>query len=280
MINDDDLPQYYHDFALAKAIESHINKCGNFKSNADRLRFERLFFQYPIWPGAPRGGSYRYHLPIDDSTPFDRDAYDFCDPLYYTPRRAKQLALFNRDQRINETYYLNCMFSKVSCRSSKEMAFRTMKLATTNTTYAIDLMANVQVAVLESPEFMLSSDEKSTLFKAQMLEYFLWALCPQKMVVLEAFLCLKELAVYHYLDVDTLIDMYEYSLFHPNAIVCSKCRSINWIFGNPSMNNDEFLMCVNVNCEDKLRRKDRRTNGFLALPFENFNMDHYKLMCL
>lgn len=273
------IANYHPRSALARAIESHVNKCGNFQNDAERVRFERLFFQYPVWPGSPRGGSFSYNLSSIDCRPFDRNAYDFMDPLYYTPKRAKQLGLFYRDQRINETYYLNAMFSRISNRQTKEMSFRTMKLANTNTTYAIDLMEYVQVAILESPEFMLDTDEKSVLYKAQMLEYFLWALCPQKMVVLEAFFCLQAMSIYHYLDSDTLIDFYEFSLFHPNAVVCSKCRTINWIFGNPSMNNDEFIMCVNVKCEDKLKRKDRRTNGFLALPYENFNLNHYKSMC-
>jgi hypothetical protein len=157
--------------------------------------------------------------------------------------------------------------------------YRRMILEKSNTSGAQIEVHEVSDAILESDAFRLDDDENSLEFKAQMLEFMLWTIEPQRMLVLETILCLEALGVSHLLDASTLRDVFEYSMIHPNAIVCHACRSCRWIFANPAHNNDEFIMCIAPHCSARLQRRDRPVNGYLALPYDHFNYKTWLKYC-
>ena len=259
--------------------ELHIKRCGPFQNADDEAAFEHNLRYYPLSPYAPPSGSYGSRVDAWPDASFDRELYETEDPMYYTPKRAYQLgyAYFTNFDR--EEYLIALMHSPKVKLSTKRQTYRRMLLEKSNTTGAQLEVHEVHGAVLESEAFELNHDEDSLEFKAQMLEFMLWTINPQRMLVLETILCLKTLGIYHCLDASTIQDVFEYSMIHPNAVVCTVCRSCRWIFANPAHNNDEFIMCVAPHCPARLQRRDRPLDAYMALPYDNFNYKMWVKYC-
>jgi len=249
----------------------HIKRYGAFKDSRDETLYESYLRYYPLDPFAPPSGSYGNRVDSWPDSQFDRTYYEEDDPMYYTPKRAWQLGHAFNTKFEREKYNLERMHDQKVKWSDKQMMFRRMQLEQSNICGAQEEIHEVNDAVIESYAFRLNDDTDSLQFKAQMLEFMLWAIDPQRMVMLETYLCLQHLGIYQHLDASTLVDFYEYSMIHPNAIVCSACRSCRWIFANPSRNNDEFIMCIAPHCPVRLKRRDRPADAYLALPYDNFN---------
>gem|GEM_PF-4484578 len=259
--------------------ELHIKRCGPFKNADDEAAFEYNLRYYPLNPYAPPSGSYGNRVDCWPAADFDRDLYDTVDPMYYTPKRCWQLGYAYFTKFDMEQYQISVMYNPKAKLSTKRQMYRRMIMEKSNTTGAQLEVHEVADAILEAEAFELSPDEDSLLFKAQMLEFMLWTIDPQRMLVLEAALCLQALGVYHNFDASTMTDLFEYSMIHPNAVVCTVCRSCRWIFANPAHNNDEFIMCVAPHCPARLQRRDRPLDGYMALPYDNFNYKMWKKYC-
>jgi hypothetical protein len=219
-------------------------------------------------------GSYGNRIDSWPNSTFDRNQYEEDDPMYYTPKRAFQLGYAFHTKYDQEKYNIKRMYDKSVKWTDKQCMFRRMHLEQSNVSGAQEEIYEVNDAVIASNAFKLNDDTNSLQFNAQMLEFLLWVIEPQRMLMLETYLCLQEIGIYNQLDVSTLEELYEYSMIHPNALVCFACRSCRWIFANPSRNNDEFVMCIAPQCPVRLKRRDRPADTYLALPYDHFN---YKL---
>lgn len=259
--------------------EKHIRRCGPFKDSWQESDFEYHLRYYPLHPYSPPSGSYGSRMDWWPDGDFDWDQYEDYDPMYYTPKRAWQLGYFYFTRFDREQYEIEMMCSPKSRLPTKRSMYRKMLNEKHNTTGAQLEIHEVHDSMMGTFAFELSDDENSLEFKAQMLEFMLWVIDPQRMLILEAIFCLQALGVYQYVDASTLIDLYEFSLIHPNAVVCTGCRSCRWIFANPSAKNDEFIMCVNPHCPIRLQRRDKPMDCFIALPYDNFNYKMWKKYC-
>jgi hypothetical protein len=112
-------------------------------------------------------------------------------------------------------------------------------------------------------------DFASQITEEQIAELIEFLLDPQELVVIESMHILRTMGVQ--LDKQTWIDMYEFSMWHPNAIVCHVCRKIDWKLTRQYFYDTGILECCACN---RNRRKPPET-GVLDLNFETFDLKKY-----
>ncbi len=113
-------------------------------------------------------------------------------------------------------------------------------------------------------------DFASQLTEEQLAELVEFLLDPQELVVIESMHILRTMGIQ--LDKQTWIDMYEFSMWHPNAIVCHVCRKIDWKLTRQYFHDTGILECCSCH-------KNKRLHpgvGDLDINFDNFDLRLYK----
>jgi hypothetical protein len=259
------------------AAEIHAAKHGGFKTSVDRDRFMFYHIAYPVWPRRARDGLYTYRFKIEDdpdSLSFRDISYnDPVDDMYYTPERCKRLKEAFKQQDRGEK--LNLMLATVPTAFMNNVAYRTMQCELANINP--DGNQGISDALIYSPLFTLESDRRTTRYKEQKRSMFDYFINGQKLIVLDTITCLKELGIEHFLDAQTLIDLYEYSMLHPNAVLCHSCRHFDWVYKHAEEEDAEYIMCMNHSCKFAGRRRDVPIDQVIALPFHGFKLyDYYE----
>lgn len=239
----------------------------------NRFRFYQT--AYPVWPRLPRDGLYSYDATghhEEDLRSYDfLTHYNYLDPLYYTPQRVEQLRKEYVYKQETEKFSLQLM--RAAPYFLRNQAYRDMKCEMSNIS-AFD--GPIGDAILGSPIFNLPRGNTNTNeYKVRMMEFFNFTVCPQKTVVLELFAILKELGVYHFLDCEDLIAIYQMSMYHPNAVVCHGCRKINWIYHSNDDVEAEYMLCMTPICRFKAQKRDVPLKASMALPLHGFNLNHF-----
>ena len=267
---------------LDKSAEDYADRHGPFQGDERRHQYMLYEHCYPVWPTNQLDGVYSYnacedrdddHVGVDITLPGD-----LVDPLYYTPGRRKILRKFLTSANQSETHNLQMIRGagyKHSDDFYRKEYYRQMVCDMINLPYATYHNEFVQSAVVNCPMFQLDDDRNSDRYKQQMQDFFYYSVCPQKCVVLEAMSALKELGVYHLLDCSSLIDLYEFSLFHPNVVVCQGCRTVNFMYNDYKEDDSQHITCLTYGCRFEGRRRDMPMEKLLALPLHGFNLDHY-----
>jgi hypothetical protein len=220
---------------------------------------------YPIAPRMPMSGS----IQILKLKPKDFFAiYNFDDPMFYTPERIKQLRRGFLARKEAEKIF----FKNFHSYSFKTMMYHEMQLEMANL-YLLDRPFLSRKIVMNARTKL--SQEGTYSYKSQVNDLFKYNVDPQKQVLLGFIWFMQELGVGHVLDCDTLFDIYEMSLYHPNALVCHGCNKIELYFEPAGVHCTEFVMCTNNNCVYSLQRRDVPSWVSLSLPFEGFNLKTY-----
>jgi hypothetical protein len=108
------------------------------------------------------------------------------------------------------------------------------------------------------------------LYEKQIAELFEFMIDPQEMVITEAMFVLKNTLGIQ-LDHITIKDLYEYSMYHPNAILCHVCRKIDWKHTRRYYHDDGIIECRSCH-RNKRKLPD---TGELDLNFETFDLQKY-----
>ena len=258
-----------------EATADYISGGGQLTDIVSFNRFRFYFNVYPMWPKLPRDGLYSYHHLSDHEE--DLSDYDFAlhysrlDPLYYSPKRIRQLRCKFEFDKQAEACSLN--FLRTPIQAMQSQLFREMKCSMSN--IQLEINGNIADAIFDSPIFQLRKNRKSKNYTQQIHELFDYIVNPQRSVMLEAFACLKELGIYHYFDCEDLIDMYSFSMYHPCATVCHGCRQINWVYHQGDHMESEYMMCMTENCFYGARKRDVPSKALFAIPFHGFNLQHF-----
>jgi hypothetical protein len=267
---------------LVQSAEDHADRFGPFQSDERRVQF--MFYErcYPIWPTTQLDGVYSYAACEDRDDDFVGCDItlpgDELDPLYYTPARRKSLRKFFNAANQSESHNLQMMRgtnNKASDAFYQKEYYRQMVCDMINIPYATQNNEFVQSAIVNCPMFQLDDDRNSERYKQQMQDFFYFSVCPQKCLILEAMTVMKELGIYHLLDCSTWIDLFEYSMFHPNVVVCQGCRRINFIYNDYKEDDSQHIVCMTYGCKYQGRRRDMPMERLLALPLHGFNLKHY-----
>jgi len=112
------------------------------------------------------------------------------------------------------------------------------------------------------------------IYEMQVGEVLQFFIDPQEMVIMEAYYVLSEELGIH-LDGLIVKDLYEYSMWHPNAIVCHVCRKIDWTYDQKHFYDAGTISCNACKqntrqCPEQGRRLDINFETFL-LPNEHDN---------
>lgn len=260
---------------LDEATADYISGGGQLTDIVSYNRFRFYYNVYPMWPKLPGDGLYSFHHLSDHEE--DLSDYDFAlhysrlDPLYYSPKRIRQLRCKFEFDKIAETQSLN--FLRTPIVSMQSQLYREMQCSMSN--IQLELNGNIADAIFYSPIFQLEKNRKSRKYAQQIHDVFDYTVCPQRSVMLEAFACLKELGIYHHFDCQDLIDMYSFSMYHPCATVCHGCRQINWVYHQGDHMESEYMMCMTETCKFAARKRDVPPKALLAIPFHGFNLQHF-----
>jgi hypothetical protein len=261
---------------LDQAAEDHSDRYGPFQSIERRNQFMYYEHCYPVWPTTQLDGVYSYHTcenPGDDfvgvgvTLPGDE-----LDPLYYTPARRKTLSKFLTSANQSEKHQLKMMKSS---RFYQVEYYRQMVCDMINIPYGSQNNQFIQSAIVDCPMFQLDEDRNSERYKKQMHDFFYYSVCPQKCLVLETMVMMEAMGLYQHIDCDTWIDLFEFSMFHPNVVVCQGCRSVNFMFNDYKEDDSQHIICLTYGCEFQGRRRDMPMEKLLALPLHGFNLKHY-----
>ena len=90
------------------------------------------------------------------------------------------------------------------------------------------------------PDFEMAFYDKE-LYEKQVGELFEFMIDPQEMLVIEAIYILDTMGIF--LDYESRQDLYDYSMYHPNAIMCHLCRKINWKLTRRYFIDEGILEC-------------------------------------
>jgi hypothetical protein len=265
--NDDELDE-------SSAAGSYIAGGGNVDDIVSLKRFTFYHNNYPVWPRLPRDGLYSYSYVGDrpeGSSGYDcARHYNTVDPLYYTPARVAQLAKAYAEQDEDETFSLT-MFNVSSVL--RNQVYRDFRMEMANVFHS----GNNHVGIMQHPNFNLASPTKRKTYAKQCKEFFEYVIHPQKMIILETISALQALGIYHHLDCQSMIDLYEMSMYHPLAVVCQGCRKIDWFYSNNNEMDMGYIMCMTEGCPFESRRRDLIDFRMMALPLHGFNLhDFYK----
>ena len=267
---------------LDQSAEDHSNRFGPFQSDERREQFMYYQLCYPVWPTTQLDGVYSYStcedhgndlVGADITLPGDE-----LDPLYYTPDRRKSLRKFFNAANQSEVHNLQMMRgtnNKSSDAFYRKEYYRQMVCDMINIPYASQNNEFVQSAIVNCPMFQLDEDRNSERYKQQMQDFFYYSVCPQKCLILEAMTAMLELGLYYQLDCSTWIDLFEYSMFHPNVVVCQGCRTVNFIYNDYKEDDSQHIVCMTYGCQYQGRRRDMPMERLLALPLHGFNLKHY-----
>ena len=108
------------------------------------------------------------------------------------------------------------------------------------------------------------------LYEKQIAELFEFMIDPQEMVITEAMFVLKNTFGIQ-LDHITIKDLYEYSMYHPNAILCHVCRKIDWKHTRRYFHDEGIIEC----CSCHRNKRKLPDTGELDLNFETFDLQKY-----
>lgn len=260
---------------LDEATADYISGGGKLEDIVSYNRFRFYYYVYPMWPKLPGDGLYSYHALSDHAE--DLSDYDFAlhynrvDPLYYTPKRIRQLRCKVEFDRQAEEGSLN--FLRMTNVAMQSQLYREMACCMSN--IQLELNGNLADAIFYSPLFQLEKNRKSRRYVNQIHDVFDYTVNPQRSVLLEVFACLKELGIYHLFDCQDLIDLYSFSMYHPCATVCHGCRQINWVYHQSDHMESEYMMCMTPECKFAARKRDVPSKALLTLPFHGFNLQSF-----
>ena len=145
--------------------------------------------------------------------------------------------------------------------------------------YFISRNSKEEIAYMYSKMMMMRGGDKLDydmdyenleIYEVQVSEVLQFFIDPQEMVITEAYYVLSEgLGI----NLDSLLvkDLYEYSMWHPNAVVCHVCRKINWTYEQKHFYDVGAIRCNackqnNRQCPEEGRRLD--------INFETFQLPH------
>jgi hypothetical protein len=138
---------------------------------------------------------------------------------------------------------------------------------------------HIETSILDRPCMQLDRRKYSSEYQTQLREVYEFFIDPQVLLILEFIIILQELGIYHLLDAMSYIDLYEYSLFHPNAMVCTGCRSINFMYMKETNFTNGFVMCLNEQCKHGFKQRSINEDAVITLPLHGFNYNTYKQFC-
>lgn len=255
------------------ATGDYINLGGKLEDPISYNRFRYYYFAYPTWPKLPGDGLYSYDClghHSDDLGDYNLSFhYNRMDPMYYTPKRKRQLEKAFEYSQESEKVTLGYLRAPNLFQSQM---YREMQCSMSN--IQLEINGEIADALFGSTLFQLKRPN-TTRYKEQMHDIFNFVVNQQKAVVLEAIMCLKELGIYHMLDCEDLINLYSFSMYHPCATVCHGCRKVNWIYHQADHVESEYMMCMTETCRFAARKRDVPDKAVLALPMHGFNLQHF-----
>ena len=255
------------------ATADYLSGGGVLTDHVSLRRFRFYHYAYPVWPQRPGDGLYSY----DSVGDHEEDLLDYnfalhyhrLDPLYYTPKRIRQLRCSLEYTSHLEETNLNLITSPLMFQ---QQMYREMMCSMSN--LQPELNGEIGDAVFSSPLFQLQK-MNTKAYKTQMQNMFNFIVNQQKAVILETFLCLKALGIYHHFACEDLIDLYSMSMYHPGAMPCHGCRKVNWVYHQADHYESEYMMCMTPECPHAPRKRDVPKFAMLAIPMHGFNLQTF-----
>jgi hypothetical protein len=115
---------------------------------------------------------------------------------------------------------------------------------------------------INSDIFEMKFDFDPIVYGDQVAELLQFTIDPQEMLVVEALLALESIGVDF--NKDLVEDLFQYSLRHPNAIMCHLCRKINWKHSVKYFYDSGVIECLS--CGEN--RRTHPDTGKLGINFE------------
>ncbi len=109
-------------------------------------------------------------------------------------------------------------------------------------------------------------------YEKQIAELFEFMIDPQEMIITELVFSLQKTFDIR-LDKNTVRDLFQYSMYHPNAILCHVCRKIEWKYTRRYFDDSGVLEC----CSCHKNKRKRPDTGELDINFEAFDLKKYNL---
>lgn len=108
------------------------------------------------------------------------------------------------------------------------------------------------------------------LYEKQIAQLFEFVTDPQEMIVTELVFSLQSTFGITF-DKDTVKDIFQYSMYHPNAILCHVCRKIEWKYTRRYFDDEGVIEC----CSCHKNKRKRPDTGLLDINFELFDLKKY-----
>lgn len=182
------------------------------------------------------------------------------------------MPLYNNGSNIDEKSWL-------PPRPDKERNRISNKPLTDDLHYFISRNSKEEIAFMYSKMMILRGGDKLDydmdyenleIYEVQVSEVLQFFIDPQEMVITEAYYVLSEGLGIH-LDSLLVKDLYEYSMWHPNAVVCHVCRKIDWTYEQKHFYDVGAIRC-NA-CKQNTRQCPEEGRRF-DINFETFQLPH------